>query len=156
VQKVRAFSLVELLVVVILIGVMTFTLVRLPSWQKSALQVEDLYDLLYPQGEIIVFEDSIELHSERDVKGVTLALSHPEVFRFVEGRFERVDFAEKNGRKILFRYRVHRGLGDYFILVSDQGFYVFKPLGIYKTDAWEKAKELFLLAEYAPEAGGYH
>ncbi len=156
-SKVKAFTLIELLVVVVLIGIITFLVVRLPQVQSKSVEVDALREFLWPQGSVTLYADGT-IEAQKDGKKVPLhlRLTDPVAYRCKNGLWEEVNFGQKTGRRIVFTYSIHSGLGSYFVLKSSQGYYVFKPLAIMKAHSLEQAKQLFLLANFAPAAGEYY
>ncbi len=156
-SAVRSFTLIELLIVVILIGIVSFLVVRVPAIMQPPLQIEELRDYLSPDGKLIVFEDGeAVVLKNREKRETDLLISHPVVYKFVENRFEEVHFEPIGNRRVLFSYTVRHGLGDYFILGCDEGYFVFKPLIIQKKRTFEEAKRLFLFSDYQPFPGEYY
>lgn len=156
-SKVRAFTLIELLVVVILIGIVTFLVIRLPQAQSKSIDVDALREFLWPQGSVTLYADgTIEAQKGGKKVSLHLKLTDPVVYRYKDGRWEEMDFGQRAGKRIAFVYSVQRGLGSYFILKAPQGYYVFKPLTIIKAHSMEQARRLFLLSNFAPNAGEYY
>jgi len=136
-----AFSLIELLIVVLLIGFVSFMVVKLPSF-KSTFKIEDLKDALSPDGYITVYKNSYVKSS------VKVPFNCREVKRY---DFANGMFNSENDGNITFSYRVKNSVGESFILECDGKWYVFKPFFIKRAKSFEDAKEMFLNEKYKDE-----
>jgi hypothetical protein len=144
-----AFSLVELLIVIVLIGLISFLVIKLPSFSfPKSISVAGLRDALYPDGEMKVLING-KIISDKKVE---FNCKNPEVFEYVNGQFEKKEY----DKDIIFKYTVKNGIGDSFILKCENGYYVFKPFDIKKTDSFAKAEILFTNNEYKLEEGNYY
>jgi len=157
-SKLKAFTLIELLVVTLLIAIVTFLIIKLPSFLNPKIEIQDLRDFLYPDGKIFILEDNeiVVTKNDRNLTNFDLTITNPVVYKYTEQDFEKVRFDPLNDKKVLFRYSVTNSLGDYFILQCDEGFFVFKPLYIKKAKDFEEAKKIFLLSEYQPREGEFY
>ena len=151
-----AFSLIELILVVVLIGIISFLTVKLPSFSSKNITVSDLRDVLYPSGEFYLFSDGTELLAKDKNQTLNLKFSLPEVFVYNGEFFEKKEFGYLKNRKIVFKYTVKNGIGDSFILKNGDEFYVFKPFFIKKLNSFEEAKNFFLLKNFQPKPGEYY
>ena len=152
-----AFSLIELILVIILIGIVSFLTIKLPSFSSSKkVTILNLRDLLYPNGEFYLFNDGSGLLIKDKNQTLNLKFSLPEVFVYNGEFFEKKEFGYLKNRKIVFKYTVKNGIGDSFILKNNNEFYVFKPFFIKKFFSFEEAKNFFLLKNYQPKEGEYY
>ena len=153
-----AFTLIELILVVILIGFISFLVIRLPSFVSSKeVSILTLRKFLYPNGTFYLFNDGSEIAIKDKNISLNIPFETPEVYVFNGNFFEKKEFDEYLGdKKIVFKYRVKRGIGDSFILHSGDKFYVFKPFLIKSFDNFSDAKDFFLLRDYQPKLGDYY
>ena len=119
-----SFSLIELILVVVLMGVISFLAVSLPKYHSDN-SLENIREKLYPNGEVI------------------LSCLDGEIF-YIFDNFEPHQIDK-------IKYSVHKGVGDSFILYCNNNYYVFKPFKITKVSNFNKAKQLFLNKEYLDE-----
>ncbi len=151
-----AFSLIELILVVILIGLISFLTIRLPSFSSSKnISIENLREVLYPNGEFYLFSDGSEMIKDKNIT-LNLKFELPEVYIYNGNFFEKKEFGFLKNKKIIFKYSVKNGIGDSFILKNGENYYVFKPFEIKKFDSFQMAKNFFLLKAYQPKEGEYY
>jgi len=144
-----AFTLIELIIVILIIGIVSSLVIKLPSLTSSTVKIEDLREYLYPNGEFYLFNDGEEVVKDKNVT-LNIKFFAPEVYKY-NGEFKRSDFGYLNDKKIVFKYSVKNGIGDSFILKNEDVYYVFKPFYIKKFNNFEEAKEAFLLNKYIPK-----
>lgn len=147
----RAFTLVELVIVIVLMGFVTFMVIKLPALYSPPLTADKLRDYLHPNGTFYMFEDgsTLAVFPDKNISGVNIRLNLPEVYEYKKGTFEKKDFGYLNDKKIVFKYSEKNGIGDFFILKSEEGVYVFKPLFIFTARDFDSAKELFLSRKFS-------
>ena len=147
-----AFTLFELIIVVIIIGIVSFLVLKLPSFSNSkSIKIEDLRDVLYPNGKLIITSNKII-----STKKINIKITNPEVFVFRDNILLRKNFKDLNNSKILFEYNVKNGIGDSFILKCNEGIYVFKPFKIIKVFSFSEAKNRYLNISYQPREGSFY
>ncbi len=147
-----AFTLFELIIVVIIIGIVSFLVLKLPSFSNSkSIKIEDLRDVLYPNGKLIITSNKII-----STKKINIKITNPEVFVFRDNILLRKNFKDLNNSKILFEYNVKNGIGDSFILKCNEGIYVFKPFKIIKVFSFSEAKNRYLNMSYQPREGSLY
>ena len=152
-----AFTLIELILVVILIGFISFLVIRLPSFISSReVNILTLRDFLYPNGTFYLFNDGSEIAVKDKNITLNISFSAPEIYIFNGNFFEKKEFGYLGDKKVVFKYSVKRGIGDSFILHSGDKFYVFKPFLIKSFDNFSDAKDFFLLRDYQPKMGDYY
>jgi prepilin-type N-terminal cleavage/methylation domain-containing protein len=174
-----AFTLIELIVVIIIIGLASFLVIKLPSFSSSKITIENLREMLYPNGEFYLFDDGKEIvlingkwrkengkfKKIKDKEGLEESLKKskiniyfdtPLVYIYDGNEFKKKDFGYFFDKKIIFKYRLNDGIGDSFILKNGNIFYIFKPFYIKKTKSFEEAKEKFLLNKFQPKEGSYY
>jgi prepilin-type N-terminal cleavage/methylation domain-containing protein len=174
-----AFTLIELIVVIIIIGIVSFLVIKLPSFSSPKITIENLREILYPNGEFYLFKNGKEIilvdgklktkdgklknlsdkeDLEEAIKKSKLNINFiaPIVFKYDGEEFKKEDFGYLFDEKVIFKYSVKNGIGDSFILKNDNNYYVFKPFYIKKVNSFDKAKEEFLLNKYAPKVGEYY
>jgi prepilin-type N-terminal cleavage/methylation domain-containing protein len=167
-----AFTLIELIIVIIIIGLVSFLVIKLPSFSSPKSTIEDLRELLYPNGMFYLFNDGKEIilkngkfqkiKNEEDLEKVVknskinINFDIPEVYIYNGEEFKRKDFGYFFDKKIIFKYSVQNGIGDSFILKNGEYCYIFKPFYIKKVNTFEKAKNEFLLIKFAPKTGEYY
>jgi len=146
----KAFTLVELVIVVVLMGLVTFLVIKLPTLYSPPLTPDKLRDYLHPNGTFYMFEDgsTLAVFPDKNISGVNISLNLPEVYEYINGSFEKKDFGYLNDKKIVFKYSEKNGIGDFFILTSEGGVYVFKPLFIFKARDFDSAKDMFLSRKF--------
>jgi len=145
------FSLIELIIVVLIIGIVSFLAVKFPSFYLTS-KITDLLDELSPNGKIIVYKNG-NMQSD---KKVVFDCNNPEVFEFINGEFEKKLYEKEDEKTPVFKYKVKNGIGDSFILKCQSGWYVFKPFSIKKINTKEEAEDLFLNKKYFPKIGSYY
>jgi len=126
VRTVKGFTLIELLLVVLLIGLVSFLVIKLPSFNKTY-TFSDIREILYPDGEMYIFKDGKYLFLKNSKK---LKVN----FRFLDFEvlnqdFERVEFPKYKEKEVLFHYRIKNGIGD-VLIVKEKNVYFFKPLWV--------------------------
>ncbi|GAB6075066.1 prepilin-type N-terminal cleavage/methylation domain-containing protein [Nautilia lithotrophica] len=145
------FSLVELIIVVLIIGIVSFLAVKLPSFYLTS-KISDLLDELSPNGEIVVYKNDDIVSNKK----VVFDCNNPEVFEFINGEFEKKLYEKEDEKTPVFKYKVVNGVGDSFILKCQNGWYVFKPFSIKKAKTEKEAEEMFLNKKYFPKIGSYY
>ena len=151
-----SFSLIEIIIVVILIGIASAIIITNPSKTSAAkINILQLRKILYPDGIYYLFDDGSDFVVKKDENrsGLNIEINFPKVYIYKNGEFVEKDFSEYKNKKIVFEYRVYNGIGESFILHSGNFFYVFKPFQIFKTDNMDRAEELFLNKAYFPAEG---
>ena len=152
-----AFTLIELILVVILIGLISFLVIRLPSLSSSKnITILNLRDFLYPNGIFYLFSDGNEIAVKDKNISLNIPFFSPVVYIYNGEFFEKKDFRYLGDKKIVFKYQVKRGIGDSFILQNGDKFYVFKPFLVREFNSFDKAKEFYLLNKYQPKLGEYY
>jgi prepilin-type N-terminal cleavage/methylation domain-containing protein len=150
-----AFTLIELLLVVVLIGIASMLVISHPPKITASKKITDLRKLLYPEGVYYLFKNgnSLLVHNDKNTTDVNIPVNFPQVYVYKNGQFVIKDLGYKDNNKIVFEYRMKNGIGNSFILETDNGFYVFKPFAIIKTDNFDEAKNIYLNSRYFPEEG---
>jgi len=152
-----AFTLIELILVVILIGIISFLVIRLPSFvSKQEVSILTLRKFLYPNGRFYLFENGEELAVKDKNSTLNIPFETPVVYVYNGKFFTKKYFGYLNNKKIVFEYRVKNGIGDSFILQNGNKFYVFKPFLIKEFSDFDDAKNFFLLERYQPKIGDYY
>ena len=152
-----AFTLIELILVVILIGLISFLVIRLPSFSFSKeVTILTLRKFLYPNGKFYLFNDGSEIAIKDKNISLNIPFYSPQVYVYNGRFFEKKDFNYLGDKKIVFEYSVKRGIGDSFILQNGDKFYVFKPFLIKEFSSFDGAKDFFLLRKYQPRLGEYY
>lgn len=174
-----AFTLIELIIVVMIVGLVSFLVIKLPSFSSPTLSIENLRDILYPNGEFYLFDNGKELvlinekwkmkngkfkeiKNNKDLEEalnkskINISFFAPIVYVYNGEEFKRKEFNDFFDKKIVFKYKVKNGVGDSFILKNGDDYYIFKPFFIKKVNSFEKAKEEFLLTKYMPRVGEYY
>ncbi len=152
-----AFTLIELILVVILIGLISFLVIRLPSFSSSKeITILTLRKFLYPNGKFYLFSDGNEIAIKDKNISLNLKFETPLVYVYNGNYFQKKNFGYLDNKKIVFKYSVKRGIGDSFILQNGDKFYVFKPFLIKEFNSFDEAKDFFLLRKYQPRLGEYY
>ena len=147
-MRVRAFTLIELLIVVFIIGIVSFLVISLPSFNNKKYSIKDLKKLTYPNGTFYLFQDGSNILIRDKNKSINIAINLPEILEYKDGYFVKKEFKIFNGKKVVFKYSQKNGLGDFFILKCDEGVFVFKPLYIKKFNNLNEAENFYLLKDY--------
>jgi len=148
-----AFTLIELILVVILIGLISFLVIKLPSFSSANhITILNLREFLYPNGKFYLFKNGKEVAVKDKNYTLNLNFQLPVIYIYNGSFFEKKYFEND----IVFEYKVKNGIGDSFILENGNEFYVFKPFLIRKFNSLNKAKEFFLLNKYQPKIGEYY
>ena len=145
------FSLIELIIVILIIGIVSFLAIRLPSFYFSS-DITNLLQTLSPSGEITVYKNGSVISSKK----ATFKCKNPEVYEFIDGKFEKKIFEKENEKTPVFKYKVTNGIGESFILKCQNGWYVFKPFSIKKANNLQEAEDVFLNKKYFPKIGSYY
>jgi prepilin-type N-terminal cleavage/methylation domain-containing protein len=119
------FSLIELILVIVLMGVVSFLSVSLPSATKNLKSLENLTQY-----------KNIEINLSNFCENFT-------IYQY-DGNFkdsEKINYIRKNG------------IGETFILECNSKFYIFKPFKIEKVSSFEDGKDKFLNNLYSPDKG---
>jgi len=145
-----AFSLIELIIVVILIGLVSFLVIRLPKFNSPFLTPYDLRNYFHPNGKLWVFEDGSNITDKN--KSINFKLTLPVVYVYENG-WKIKHFKPYLNKKVVFFYKIKRGIQNSFILKSEEGIFVFKPLFIYKANSIQEAKEIYFNKKYPFEKG---
>jgi len=145
-----AFSLIELIIVVILIGLVSFLVIKLPKYTFSPLTPYDLRSYFHPNGKLWVFENGSNITDKN--KSINFKLTLPVVYVYEKG-WKIKHFKPYLNKKVVFFYEIKRGIQNSFILKSEEGIFVFKPLFIYKVNSIQEAKEIYFNKKYPFEKG---
>ena len=152
-----AFTLIELILVVILIGLISFLVIRLPSFVSSKeVTVLTLRKYLYPNGKFYLFSNGDEIAVKDKNLTLNLNFETPEVYVYNGNYFKQKEFNDLGNKKVIFKYIVKNGIGESFILQNGNKFYVFKPFLIKEFNSFSAAKDFFLLRNYQPKIGDYY
>ena len=151
-----AFTLIELIIVVLIISILSFLVIKLPTVVTRKPKIEYLRNYLYPNGVFYLLDNGEEIVTKEQNTTLNINFITPQVYRYNGKEFKRVEFGYLNNRKIIFKYKVKDGIGDSFILKNGETYYVFKPFFIKKYNTFEKAKNSFLLINYLPKKGNYY
>jgi prepilin-type N-terminal cleavage/methylation domain-containing protein len=147
-----AFTLLELIIVVIIIGIVSFLVIKFPKNNSlSSLTPFGLRNYFYPTGKLVVFEDGINITDKN--KSVNLKLTLPVVYVYEDNEWKIKNFNKFNNKEVVFEYEIKNGVQKPFILKCDEGIYVFKPLFVYKVSSLQEAKDLYFNKQYALEKG---
>jgi len=147
-SKIKAFTLIELLIVIFIIGIVSFLVLKLPSFSNPKLKIIDLKELAHPNKTFYLFDDGSNLLIGEKNKSLNISITAPIVYIYKNQRFEKKEFKRFNNKNVIFKYKEKRGIGDSFILVCDEGVYLFKPLWIKKMKSFDMAKKEYLLSSY--------
>jgi len=147
-MQLKAFTLIELLIVVFIIGIVSFLVISIPSFNNKKYSILDLKQLTYPNGTFYLFEDGSNLLVKDKNKSINISINLPEVLEYKDGYFVKKEFKKFKGKKVIFKYSQKSGLGDFFILKCDEGVFVFKPLYIKKFSNLQKAEDFYILKNY--------
>jgi len=147
-SKIKAFTLIELLIVIFIIGVVSFLILKLPSFSNPKLTILDLRELAYLNKTFYLFDDGKNLLVGEKNQSLNISITAPIVYVYKNQRFEKEEFKKFNNKNVIFKYEESRGIGESFILVCDEGVYLFKPLWIKKVKNFDIAKEEYLLSSY--------
>ena len=152
-----AFTLIELILVVILMGLISFLVIRLPSFvNKRKVTILTLRDYLYPNGEFYLFENGNEIAIKDKNSTLNINFEAPKIYVYNGNYFKQKTFLDLGSKKVIFKYMVKNGIGDSFILQNGDKFYVFKPFLIKEFNSFSAAKDFFLLRKYEPKIGDYY
>ncbi len=153
--KLKAFSLIELLIVIVLIGIVSVLVISFRNLSSFVLTPSNLREFLYPNGKIYIFEDGSNLVvlKDKNITNINIKINLPEVFAYKNDNFEKKIFNDINDKRVVFRYEEKNGIGESFILKTDSGYYIFKPFEIKKVSDFEIAKDIFLLTKYKYKEG---
>ena len=144
----RAFTLIELLIVIFIMMLASFLVISMPSFKNKKYSIEDLKTLTYPNGTFYLFNDGSNLLIKDKNSTLNISINLPEVLQYKDGYFEKREFKNFHNKKVIFKYSQKNGLGDFFILKCDEGIFVFKPLYIKKFKNLNKAEDFYLLKKY--------
>jgi len=109
-----SFTLIELLIVIILMGLFYFLSIGLITYKKSSSDIRDLYTDLYPNGKIDISKFNCS------------------VYDYYDGKLR--EFKKKF-------YVVKNGIGDSFILDCDNKVYLFRPFDIKEYNSTDESIE---------------
>jgi len=151
-----SFTLIELIVVVILMGVVYF--IVLSNYSKQHLpfiKITQLYNTLPKNCKFIVFQDSNNIELIHNKK-YNFHIKDPHLFKIVNNELENIKLPYYKNKQIIFEYIKHNNIQNSYILKSNEGVFLFTPFKIIKTDSLENAKELFLNEKFLPSDGNYY
>lgn len=151
-MQLRSFTLIELLIVIAIISFISIFIIVVPSKTKSKLSIDELKEITYPNGSFYLLKNNEAVLIKDRNKTVSISLTLPKVLEYKDGQFLKKEF----GEEVVFEYHQKNGLGDFFILVAEEGIYVFKPLFIKKFDTLKSAKEYYLLNNHQPLKDNYY
>ena len=147
-MQIKAFTLIELLIVIFIIGVVSFLVLKLPSFSNPQIKIENLKNLTYPNKIFYLFDDGNNLLIGDKNKSLNIVITAPTVYIYKDDKFIKKEFKRINNKNVIFKYYENNGLGNSFILVCDEGVYLFKPLNIKKVSSLNEAKKEYLLSNY--------
>jgi len=147
-MQIRAFSLIELLIVIVLIGFISSLVLKLNTPSKK-ISITDLREFI-KDGEFIIKNNKEFIYKGLKQKEVFIPIHNPEVYVFKNTRLIKKEYKDD----IQFRYKVKNGIGESFILKCKEGVFLFKPLFIKKVASLSEAKREFMI--YQPIRGNYY
>jgi len=152
----KSFTLIELVVVVILIGIVYFIVLDNYSIKEDKfLKIEQLYSKMPKNCEFLVFANgkNIELTTN---KSFNFTIKNPKIYKLINNNLKRVFLLNYNNDEVIFRYIKHNNIGSNYILQTDNNIYVFTPFNIIKTSNLETAKKLMINKDLWPTDGDYY
>ena len=130
----RGFTLIELVIVLLLLSLISFLVIRLPSTTKIY-TFSQIRQLIYPTGEFQLFSDG---------RAVVVTPQGKREIRFRREKFELfTPFLKKKNfpKPYLFRYKMVRGVGECVIVKTPTKVYFFKPLQIETYSSLQQLRE---------------
>ena len=149
-SKIKAFTLIELIIVVILVGIISYIAVaNIKTAINPAINPDKLRDMLSPNANLFIFRDSISI--DKNISNIKI--TNPVVY---DKDLKKINFKNYNDKIVVFKYTIKNGIQNSYILACNEGIFVFKPLETIKTTSLQKAKELLNMSEYLPKEGSYY
>ncbi|NPA55948.1 MAG: type II secretion system protein [Epsilonproteobacteria bacterium] len=136
--KITAFTLIELIVVIVLIGFMMY--LAIPHFQQI-IKLSQIKDLTYPSGDVYVFQDhkAILVKNRKEIP-IDLDTSDIQVYGFVDNKLQPKTFLPYHNHKVIFAYHQKDGVGDLMVVKQHDKFILFKPLWIAYIDNLHQAQ----------------
>jgi len=149
-SKIKAFTLIELIIVVILVGIISYIAVaNIKTAINPAITPDKFRDILSPNANLFIFRDSISI--DKNISNIKI--TNPVVY---DKDLKKINFKNYNDKIVVFKYTIKNGIQNSYILACNEGIFVFKPLETIKTTSLQKAKELLNMSEYLPKEGSYY
>ena len=99
-----AFTLIELILVVILIGLISFLVIRIPSFVSSKeITILTLRNYLYPNGTFYLFNNGDEIVLKDKNSTLHLSFETPVVYSYNGNFFEKKEFDDLGDKKVIFK-----------------------------------------------------
>jgi len=170
----RAFSLLELLIVILIISfayVLVFSSMRTTQEEPKALQISNIKSTLAKEGyshkDIELFciakSSSCYIYQDGDNSKYDgdIALGDLSAYRLDERNdIQKIDFGRIDDHRVSLRFKLyHNGSSSQLILKNTTGFYYLPPFfdKPTKVDSLESAKKLWLAnREYLEDSGEYY
>lgn len=127
----RAFTLIELILVIFLISLVSFLVIKLPSYSKTY-TFKDIRALLYPGGELYIDKNSVYIIKNGKKKKINFRYSE---FQTYDNNFNPLKF-----KNHLFVYKMKNGVGD-SLIIKEKKVYFFKPLWVREFSSLKDAKD---------------
>jgi len=145
-QKI-AFTLIELIIVVIIIGISSYLVVsNVKTATNPIITPEKFREAFYPDKTLYMFRDSFNTK-------LNISLTNPIVY---DKDLNQINFKRYKDKDVLFKYSIHNGIQNSYILECNEGIFVFKPLKTIKVNSLQKAQDILTMKEYMPKEGDFY
>ena len=149
-MRIKAFTLIELIIVIIIFGVASYLVTSsIHSSTKESI-TPDKFREVFKNTTIYMFRDNFLILNNKNVK---IKLTNPIVY---DKDLKEIEFQRYKDKKVIFKYVIHNGIQNSYILECNEGIFVFKPLETIKVDSLQKAQEILTYKDYLPEDGNYY
>jgi hypothetical protein len=125
-----AFSLIEILLVLIIISFVAFLVITLPSFKK-VYTFENLRELVYPDGIFILDKDKAYVIKNGKKKEINFRYSKFEVYD--------IFLNKKTFKNHLFIYKMKNKIGD-SLIIKESKIYFYKPFFIRKFNSLDELR----------------
>jgi len=129
-----AFSLIELLLVLLIISFISFLVIKLPS-VKKVYTFKNLRELVYPQGTFFLDKDKAYVIKNGEKKEINFRYSNFEVYD--------IFLNKKTFKNHLFVYKMKNKIGD-SVIVKEKKVYFFKPFFLKEFESINSLKNYIL------------
>jgi len=144
-MRIKSFTLIELIIVIIIFGVASYLVTSSIKSTQTVITPEQFRD--FKNKTIYLFRDGFS------IKHVKIKLTNPIVY---DKDLKEIKFDRYNDKEVIFKYVVHNGIQNSYILESNEGIYVFKPLQTIKVNSLKEAQKILTYSDYSPKEGSFY
>jgi len=143
-MRIKAFTLIELIIVIIIFGVASYLVTSSIKSTSPIITPDKLRDV-FKNKTIYLFRDGFSIKN--------IKITNPIVYN---EKLQKITFKRYKDKEVIFKYSIHNGIQNSYILECNEGIFVFKPLETIKVYSLNEAKKILNYNEYLPKEGNYY